>query len=72
MVDRTDCLCSEYLPIFQRLELIKGEWKSTTYPPNRCGTRDIPKGAVFHPSVKARMLEKETDYHPKNDGFPKI
>lgn len=58
----------EYLPIFKRLELVKGHWKPTYFPPNMCGYRDIPEGAVFHPSVKARM-QTVKDYRPKNDGF---
>ncbi|KAI4240994.1 MAG: hypothetical protein LQ352_007523 [Teloschistes flavicans] len=58
----------EYLPIFRRLELIKGQWKHVYFPPNMCGTRDIPEGAHFHPSVKARMQTRK-DYRPKNDGF---
>ncbi|CAF9931387.1 MAG: hypothetical protein HETSPECPRED_007855 [Heterodermia speciosa] len=58
----------EYLPIFKRLELIKGKWKSVVFPPNMCGTRDIYDGAEFHPSVKARMASC-ADYKPKNDGL---
>ncbi|KAL8897031.1 MAG: hypothetical protein Q9207_007420 [Kuettlingeria erythrocarpa] len=58
----------EWLPFFKRLELINGEWKSIFFPPNMGGTRDIPDGAEFHPSVKARM-QTVKDYCPKNDGF---
>ena len=61
----------EYIPIFKRLELIKGEWKEQTFPPNMCGTRDIPEGAEFHPSVRARMQTKECKYRPTNDGMLK-
>ena len=67
----TDRLCPEWLPIFTRLELIKGKWKPVTFPPNMCRTRDIPEGANFHPSVKARMLTVK-DYRPTNEGIIKI
>ncbi|KAL8926598.1 MAG: hypothetical protein Q9172_001726 [Xanthocarpia lactea] len=59
----------EYLPFFERLELDKdGNWKSQVFPPNLCDTRDIPKGAQYHLSVKARMQACK-DYRPKNQGF---
>lgn len=58
----------EWFPFFKRLELINGQWKPVFFPPNMCGTRDIPKGAVFHDSVRARMLSC-SEYRPKNDGF---
>ena len=67
----TDRLCPEWLPIFTRLELIHGQWKPITFPPNMCRTRDIPEGASFHPSVKARMLTVK-DYRPTNEGILKI
>lgn len=58
---------TEFIPFFSRLELVKGKWKSMAFPPNMGGTRDIPKGAVFHDSVKRRM--SETRYRPKNLGI---
>ena len=57
----------EFVPFFGRLELVHGRWKSVTFPPNMGGTRDIPKGAVFHDSVRRRM--SETSYRPKNLGI---
>ena len=71
MVDYADCLRPEWLPIFKRLELIHGKWKSITFPPNMCRTRDIPEGADFHPSVRTRM-QKRKDYRPTNEGILKI
>lgn len=62
---------SEYLPFFSRLELKDGEWVSTVFPPNACGTRDIPAGATFHESVKQRM-KAINEYRPTNDGGPKL
>ena len=69
MVDVTDCTCIEWLPIFKRLELVKGQWVPMYYPPNMCDTRDIPEKAIIHPSVEARM-EALKDYRPMNQGFP--
>lgn len=57
----------EWLPFFKRLELIRGKWVSITFPPNMGDTRDIPNGAVIHPSVKTRM--SKTSYLPKNLGL---
>ena len=71
MVVIADCQCPEWLPIFKRLELIRGQWKPITFPPNMCGRRDIPEGADFHPSVKARMLNVK-DYRPTNEGILKV
>ena len=71
MVDIADCPCPEWLPIFCRLELIREQWTSVNFPPNMCGRRDIPKGADFDPSVKARML-KAKDYRPTNKGILKL
>ena len=68
MVDLTDCILKEWLPIFKRLELIQGQWKPMYFPPNMCDTRDIPDGADMHPSVKARMRTVK-DYRPTNEGF---
>ena len=42
-----------------------------TFPPNMCQTRDIPEGASFHPSVKARM-QTVKNYRPTNEGILKI
>ena len=36
-----------------------------------CGRRDLPEGAEFHPSVKARMLTVKT-YRPTNEGILKV
>ena len=63
-----DSVYEEWLPLFKRLELIKGQWKSIFFPPNMGGTRDIPAGAEFHASVKARLAACK-DYRPRNDGF---
>ena len=71
IVGLADCARPEWLPIFKHLELIQGQWKSIVFPPNMCGTRDIPEGADFHPSVKARMLTMK-DYRPTNDGILKV
>ena len=71
IIDLTDCILAEWLPIFKRLELVRGQWKPMYFPPNMCDTRDIPEGAVMHPSVKARMMTVK-DYRPTNEGFPKI
>lgn len=61
----------EYLPFFSRYELKDGKWVSTIFPPNACGTRDIPAGAEFHESVKERMKAIKT-YRPTNDGGPRL
>ena len=71
MLDIADCPCPEWLPIFCRPELIRGQWTSVNFPPNMCGRRDIPKGADFDPSVKARMLAVK-DYRPTNKGILKL
>ena len=63
-------MLTEFLPIFKRLELIKGQWKPMFFPPNMCDTRDIPDGADMHPSVTARMRTVK-GYRPKNEGFTK-
>lgn len=60
----------EWIPLFKRLELINDQWRHIYFPPNMGGTRDIPDGAEFHPSVKARM-ESCPDYRPRNEGILK-
>ncbi|KAL8841500.1 MAG: hypothetical protein Q9170_000883 [Blastenia crenularia] len=57
----------EWLPFFKRLELLDGEWESMFFPPHNGGTRDIPENAIFHKSVKQRML-KYPEYRPTNLG----
>lgn len=66
-VTGSDCHVIECIPLFGRLELVDGKWVKMTFPPNLGGTRDIPKGAVFHHSVIKRMSESK--YLPKNQGI---
>ena len=63
----TDPLSLDYLPFFRRWELINGKWEPQRFPPNMGGTRDIPPTALFHHSVKERMLQFPDKYHPRND-----
>lgn len=60
----------EYLPFIKRWELHNKKWEYVTFPLNRGGTRDIPLGAKFHPTVLQRMrltLRNEPKYTPTND-----
>ncbi|EOD47693.1 putative sporulation associated protein [Neofusicoccum parvum] len=60
----------EILPIFTRLELVKGRWKPTYFPPNLGAPRDIPMEGVIHSSVpemiKAGILDEKSI--PKKGG----
>ena len=47
---------TEVLPFFTRLELEDGAWIPRHWPPNLGSTRDIPRGATIHESVK-RLFE---------------
>lgn len=57
-------LLPEFLPIFTRLELEKGQWVPRRLPPNMGAPRDLPHYAVIHPSVKemikAGILDKKS------------
>lgn len=46
-----------------------GKWKDEMFPLNRGGTRDIPPGSKFHPSVLERLENSELVYRPSNDLF---
>lgn len=59
----------EWLPFFKRLELKDDKWVEQFYPSNMGGSRDIPRGAVFHPSVIARFNDANSKYRPMNQGF---
>ena len=55
---------TEFLPIFTRLELENGKWVPRRLPPNLGASRDLPRYAVIHPSVKemikAGILDKKS------------
>ncbi|KAF3762113.1 hypothetical protein M406DRAFT_65880 [Cryphonectria parasitica EP155] len=56
------CSSAELLPLFTRLELIRGRWIPVRYPPNLGAPRDLPLDAEIHPSVyemiQAGILDK--------------
>ncbi|KAM0543699.1 hypothetical protein ACHAPJ_012148 [Fusarium lateritium] len=62
----------ESLPGIPRWELndssdeMKRGWDLYKAKPNWCASRDIPRGAVMHNSLKER-LEKVTNYRPRNN-----
>lgn len=60
---------TEYLPFIKRWELNGRKWEYVTFPLNGGGTRDIPLGAKFHPSVLKRMQLSQSEasrYTPIN------
>jgi hypothetical protein len=65
----------DYVPLFPRYELEKGQWKLRTWPPNMASARDIPTNALLHASLRERIkdTERKRPYVPRNnhgEGLP--
>jgi hypothetical protein len=58
----------EWIPIFSRRELEDDKWVSRRVPPNGGEPRDLPSGALIHPTAHVRELE-DPNYRPKNTNY---
>ena len=57
---------SEFLPIITRWEIENNQWTHVRFPLNAGSSRDIPRDAVIHQSLKWR-LENVSHYSPPNN-----
>lgn len=61
-------MITEWIPLFSRRELEDDKWVARRIPPNGGDPRDLPSGALIHPTAHLRELE-DPNYRPKNMNY---